>query len=460
VSGVELSQRLRGRRAATSAQSGASVGWAQLPAQAEGTSGGKKRRRSSGPEAAEGEKEEEEEEEEGEDGGPGAAGALGTRLLTTTGRLTQASLALPSASLSLVRLKDANIADPARSTVRALAWHPSPGAGVLCVGSGDSRLRFFRVDGASNARLASVHLKDLPVTSAGWTGDGAEVVATGRRPFFYSYDVGAGTAQRIARLQGRSEGSLESAVVSPSPTASETAVIAFLGNDGTTILASARTKQWVANLACPSGSVRAAAFSRGPTGGGGGAGALDFPTLLTTGSAGEVAEWCLRTMRCQARYRDEGSTGGTALAAHPSGTRFAVGSSLGVVNEYALGGGSGAWGGGGDGGGGSALGHLFQRSAPLAPKPLHAYLNLTTAIDHLSYGGGGEVLSLSSHRSKEYLRLAHVGSGRVFSNWPTARTPLGYVTGGAVQSPGGGYLALGNDKGRVLLYRLSHYKDV
>lgn len=44
-----------------------------------------------------------------------------------------------------------------------------------------------------------------------------------------------------------------------------------------------------------------------------------------------------------------------------------------------------------------------------------------------------------------------------FSNWPTDRTPLGYVASAAF-SPHSGYLAIGNDKGKALLYRLNHYE--
>ena len=45
--------------------------------------------------------------------------------------------------------------------------------------------------------------------------------------------------------------------------------------------------------------------------------------------------------------------------------------------------------------------------------------------------------------------------------WPwcaSSRTPLGHVTSLAF-SPRGGYAAVGNDKGRVLLYRLNHWPD-
>jgi len=50
----------------------------------------------------------------------------------------------------------------------------------------------------------------------------------------------------------------------------------------------------------------------------------------------------------------------------------------------------------------------------------------------------------------------HVATGTVFSNWPTKDTPLRKVQSLAF-SPGGGYFAVGNDRGKVLLYRLNHF---
>ena len=56
-------------------------------------------------------------------------------------------------------------------------------------------------------------------------------------------------------------------------------------------------------------------------------------------------------------------------------------------------------------------------------------------------------------------KLVHTATGTVFSNWPTARTPLGY-TYCVDFSPRGGMMAVGGDKGRVLLYRLKHYDAI
>lgn len=84
------------------------------------------------------------------------------------------------------------------------------------------------------------------------------------------------------------------------------------------------------------------------------------------------------------------------------------------------------------------------------------YSNLTTSITSLAFHPSGEALAFASKWEKDSLRLAHVESKTVFANWPTAKTPLKYVSGVAF-SERQGYVAIGNDKGKALLYRLSHY---
>lgn len=359
---------------------------------------------------------------------------------------------LQQGTLSLSRLRDANVADPARSVVHAVEYHPA--GSVMLTGSMDHRVRFFAVDGKKNSRLASLFLPDLPVQSACWNGDGSEVIITGRRSHFYTYDVAAGKAHRIPRIMGREDKSLESCVVSPGDPSDASSVAAFLCGSGTTVLVSSRTKQWVASLKME-GTVRAAAFTRGPTAGAGGAGPLDYPELLTTGGNGEVYRWDLRTMRCLSRHVDEGSTGSTAIAATPDGRSYAVGSAMGVVNTYdaaetARGAGASS---------SAAASSLLLAPSDYSPKPIKSVLNLTTAIDTLRYSPDGAMLLMASQRTRDALKMLHVGSGTVFSNWPTDKTPLHFVTA-ANFSPGGGYLSVGNDRGRVLLYRLHHYSSV
>ena len=62
------------------------------------------------------------------------------------------------------------------------------------------------------------------------------------------------------------------------------------------------------------------------------------------------------------------------------------------------------------------------------PSPSRAFMNLTTPIDTLRFNSTSEILSMSSLQVKDALRLVHVPSLTVFSNWPTSKTPLHYVS--------------------------------
>ena len=66
------------------------------------------------------------------------------------------------------------------------------------------------------------------------------------------------------------------------------------------------------------------------------------------------------------------------------------------------------------------------------------------------------LVAAASSLKRNALRLLHVPSRTVFSNWPTSKTPLHYVHSLAF-SPSSDMLAVGNARGRVLLYRLKHY---
>lgn len=397
---------------------------------------------------------------------------------------------LAGGHLSISRVRDANRAEPSKAVIQAAAFHHSAGA-VLMTGGLDRKLRFFAIDGKRNPKVASVMFPDLPIASAGWSHDGNEVFVSGRRPFFYSYDVAGGAATRIPRLIGRDEKSLESMVVQ-TPTSCMTAaggaggvgaaaafdvpLLAFLGNDGTVILASQHTKTLVTTLRL-NGSVRAATFVKpwlspadSHTG---------WSDLLTIGSEGAVYRWDLRTMRCLYRHADEGSTGGTAIAGSEDGRYVAVGSTAGIVNVYdssahdiaklySLGtsSSSGAGAGAGAVAGASSVDALAgagvfsaESLGGRAPRPLFSAMNLTTSISGLSFSpGAGEMLSIASQRTTDAFRLVHSASGKAFPNWPSNKTPLHYVTASSF-SPHCGYIAVGNDRGRVLLYRLNHYAE-
>jgi U3 small nucleolar RNA-associated protein 18 len=59
------------------------------------------------------------------------------------------------------------------------------------------------VDGKVNAKVQSVFINDMPIFSAKFNPSGNEVILTGRRPFFYVYNLDSGKADRIDRIIGK-----------------------------------------------------------------------------------------------------------------------------------------------------------------------------------------------------------------------------------------------------------------
>ncbi|KAJ3157588.1 U3 snoRNP protein [Geranomyces michiganensis] len=337
-------------------------------------------------------------------------------LRTATGIVDRkaASRILNPDSLEVVRLKDANQMAYSQAVVQCVQFHPK--APVLLTGGFDKTLRLFQVDGKVNPKLQSVYIKDLPIVKASFTPDGNEIVISGRRNFFYTYDVEKGVVNRISRIRGHDEENLSQSFVSP-----DNKYLVFAGRDGRIMVLSNATKQWIGDLKM-NGTVKTVDFS------------ADGRSLYSFGGDGEVYNWDLGSRRCVHRFFDEGCVNATALAISGGSGYIATGSESGVVN-------------------------LYKQATALAssnPAPEKAIYNLTTSISRLRFNHDAQILAMASRDKKDSLRLLHVPTRRVFKNWPTAQTPLGYVNS-LDFSPGGGFLAAGNDKGKVLLYRLNAY---
>ncbi|KAJ3163920.1 U3 snoRNP protein [Geranomyces variabilis] len=337
-------------------------------------------------------------------------------LRTATGIVDRraASRILNPDSLEVVRLKDANQVAYSQAVVQSIQFHPK--APVLLTAGYDRTLRLFQVDGKVNPKVQSVYIKDLPIVKASFTPDGSEILITGRRKYFYTYDVEKGAVNRISGIRGHDEDDLSQSYVSP-----DSKYIVFTGRDGLMMVVSKDTKQWIGDMKM-NGTVKAVDFSP------------DGRTLYSFGGDGEVYNWDLGSRKCVHRFFDEGCVKATALAVSGGSGYIATGSDSGVVNLYTQ---------------ASAL-------ASSNPAPEKAIYNLTTSVSRLRFNHDAQILAMASKDKKDSLRLLHVPTRRVFKNWPTAQTPLGYVNS-LDFSPGGGFLAAGNDKGKVLLYRLNAY---
>jgi len=157
--------------------------------------------------------------------------------------------------------------------------------------------------------------------------------------------------------------------------------------------------------------------------------------------------WDVGQRRCVRRWTDEGGYRGAGRVIAGSGGPdgwLAIGSTSGYVNVY--------------GADSFAVPNNLDTlvSGREKPKMIKALGQLTTPISALRFNHDAQILAMASKDKKDAFRLVHLPTLTVFSNWPTSSTPLSHVT--AVDfSARSEYVAIGNSRGRVLLYHLKEY---
>ena len=334
---------------------------------------------------------------------------------------------IPRGTLAVSRLIDANIDDVAQCPADVVAFHPKADVPLLLVAGLDKVARVFRCSYAQGGEgcLARLGITETPIRCAAWDPSGRHVVAAGRRPRVHIWDVAAGTCANITppRIdvgQSAHAPSCESFAVNDNEAAP---LVALPRSHGAVQLLSLRGHQSAGVLRTGAGTVRALCF-------GGGSRSNE---LLTASRDGTVSVWDVRMMRSVASSNVGQGTGVIGLATSTDGSRFAASLTGGYVHVY-------DW-----------LGDPRASS-----EPLHRFGNLTTAVDGMTFSPDSSLLCFRSRLARDALRVAHLGSGTVYSNWPSAKTPLQFVHAASFSAQGG-CLAVGNARGRVLLYRLGHY---
>ncbi|KAL6183519.1 hypothetical protein ACLB2K_044930 [Fragaria x ananassa] len=340
-------------------------------------------------------------------------GAADDLLRTNEDLVVKSSRKLLPGHLEYSTLVDANAEESCNGPINSVQFHRN--AQLLLAAGLDRRLRFFQIDGKRNTKIESIFIEDCPIRKAAFVPDGSQVIIAGRRKFFYSFDLVKAKVDKIGPLVGREEKSLEVFEVSP-----DSSTIAFVGNEGYILLVSTKTKELIGTLKL-NGTVRSLAFSN------------DGNQLLSSGGDGQVYHWDLRTGACFHKMVDEGCINGTSLCTSPNGSLFAAGSDSGIVN-------------------------IYNRDEVLGGKrkPIKTIENLTTKVDFMKFNSDAQILAICSSMKKNSLKLVHVPSYTVFSNWPPQRQVLHYPRC-LDFSPGGGFMAVGNAAGKVLLYKLHHY---
>jgi len=367
--------------------------------------------------------------------GDGSEAADDVLRVASVGRKrTRRSGAIASGEIDIERLRDANQSVQRKDAVVNVGFHPS--AQLMYCTTEDRRAQFFKVDGVDNALLQSFHAQELPISSAAIHPAGTTLLLTGRRPFFITCDLQSGAMSRSPRGLlneglGGSEGSdasgggLDRFAFSP-----DGSQLAIAGRRGYVHLLAWNADgsgcgSHVIGRVKTNAAVRSIAWRR------------NGAELVTLCDDSCLYTWDVGTRRCISKRPDEGGFGACSLALDANDRYAAVGSSSGVVNVY------------------EAADAFSRQDTPVSP--LKSIENLTTQISSMAFNHDSQLLALSSRQLKDQLRLVHLPTATVFSNWPTQRTPLHHVSDIAFSRAGGEYLAIGNARGKVLLFSLRHY---
>ncbi|OQV23147.1 U3 small nucleolar RNA-associated protein 18-like protein [Hypsibius exemplaris] len=345
----------------------------------------------------------------------GADGPTSALTTSTGSYIDRESERLPLKGFDVKRLTNLNYENPAKKIVHAVEFHPRERVGL--VGSFEGHVTLFDVDGKTNPKKMSVFFDRFPVSCAHFLNGGDEFLASSRdHPHMYVFDVGSQKSVRIPWNKAIAEKGFKSFSVSPDHT-----VMAFPARDGSIHMLSGKSKEWLYSLKM-NGSTAAVAFSG------------DSRHLYSIGDAGRVHVWDLAARKCQTTFMDDGCVSGTAIAGSPNSEFVAVGSNTGVVNVY------------------ETRSVLHGKTVPVK-----TVLNLTTSITCLKFNPTSELLAMGSNYTHAGLKLLHLGEMQVVANFPELNQKIRKAE--IVDfSPLSGYMALGNDKGEALLYRLGHYK--
>jgi U3 small nucleolar RNA-associated protein 18 len=361
---------------------------------------------------------------------------------------------LPPSFLDIHRLRNANEQNPTTGTKQAsnagagvvdVAWHPSRSVSAMAVAGGDRRVRFFNIDGHTNAPLLTLHVPSLPLTRATFHPSGSSMLLAGTRPFYYTYDLAAQTCIRSPRnLFGSA----------PSPTSPQSLTKHAFSPDGA-LLAVAGRRGCVSILEWGTGGSTGVVVAELRSGRGGAVADMTWSddgsqlNVLGGRNGAEVEVWDVAERKVVSQWKDDRAFGG--LVMRHAGAYSAIGSSTGIVN-------------------------LYNASSVKGSEatPFKSLEHLTTPISAMAFHPAGELMVSASSSKKDALKLVsgsllvgscraaadfpqyHLPSGTAFANWPTSSTPLGRVNV-ANFSPNGEYLSVGNTKGAVLLWSLKHY---
>ncbi|CAH0605834.1 unnamed protein product [Chrysodeixis includens] len=337
-------------------------------------------------------------------------------ILRTVGHLhKKKSNALPKDYLDIKPLpKLAASGNCKPGVVSCVEFHPTISAAVVAGHTGVVSL--FSVGGDENTQLHRFRLKQWKINSLQFTPDGSEAMITSSSNHAFCVYNLVKAEHKLFQL----------AQVVKHPKflkiSSDGKFIATADGYYEVYLLSTSSKELLRTLKHNS-KVVSVIFSH------------DCTQLYCYSEQGEITIWDLSTYRPLKKFQDQGCVTGSCVTTSPCGKLLAAGSGEGIVNIYQT-----------------------ENLTVTDPTPLKVISNLSTRISNLKFNSTTEILSVTSGYCPNAVKLVHIPSYHIYSNFPNPKFDLHRVN--IVNfSPNSGYMALSNNMGSVYLYRLKYYKN-
>uniref|UniRef100_A0A915AJC9 U3 small nucleolar RNA-associated protein 18-like protein n=1 Tax=Parascaris univalens TaxID=6257 RepID=A0A915AJC9_PARUN len=340
------------------------------------------------------------------------------RMTASTGTYIHKGELLPKGVLSVSKSIDITRGHRQQKLpMRALQFHPRQQ--VVMIGGENGTISLFEIGLAESEEhfLQDVTFKGFPVSCAAFSYDGLNIIAGSRKKsYLFSYDLMEG---KVSQLR-------------PPCVMSNINCGSFgLSMDGKFVavrkrnevhLLSLRSMEYIGALTTPT-PVTSVEFSPNSSN-----------ELYAMTESGDVFFWDIRSPEKQRKFSDDGAVRGTVVRISRNEQFIACGSNTGIVNLY-------------------ELNDAFKSDNPT---PLRSFDQLTTSADFLCFNGDSQMLAMSSSVKSNAIRIAHVRSGSVFSNFPPRNIRLGKTTL-CDFSPNSGYFGVGDRSGFLSLFTLNHF---
>lgn len=324
------------------------------------------------------------------------------------------SKGVPKGKINYKRLKDINQETQKEGRIMSIQFHPK--STVAIVAGNRSMISMFAVDGKENKKIHNILYDKFFIHSCKLINDGEELIIGGSLRDFHIYNLMTGYKQRTKLPRGLRD--LKNFEVSPCGK-----MMAVVGDYGEVHLLHTTTKELLCTMKQEYQST-ALAFT------------ADSNYIYSHSDDNEVTVFDVRTQRVKHKFIDEGCVNGTSLVLSNNGRFLATGSRQGFANIY----------------------NCEDVLVSKYPKPASVISNLTTEITDMKFNHTSELLAMCSVDTKNAVKIVHVQSGTVFSNFPSNLDNIGKATTISF-SPEGGYMAVGTLEARVPLYRLRHFNN-